>query len=193
MRRRDIAHHACMHLTRGCLLSSSTRIGFDKNTPSLKQRLEAPRLEGAVARPAARRTMLAKLMKMSARGCARAASATEPCTGIATSSRPKNTFWNPPALPGCTTQATDGVGRPARRVYRVKCNNIRIVIVGEPLTGAARTARLHGPGCRQRGAPCMQWQDRWTEECLLEPRRAARRHHTGHPRCEAPWARQRPS
>ena len=33
--------------------------------------------------------------------------------GMAISSRPKKTFWKPPETPGCTTQATEGVGRPA--------------------------------------------------------------------------------
>ena len=57
-------------------------------------------------------------MKTSAPGYAFAASGTLPCRGIATSSRPKNTFWKPPGLPGCTTQATEGVSRPARHNFR---------------------------------------------------------------------------
>ena len=36
-----------------------------------------------------------------------------PCTGIAISSLPKNSFWKPPLLPGWTTQAMDGVSLPA--------------------------------------------------------------------------------
>ena len=55
----------------------------------------------------------AKLMKTSAAGYALVASGTLPCKGMATSSRPKKTFWKPPGLPGCTTQATEGVSRPA--------------------------------------------------------------------------------
>ena len=60
----------------------------------------------------------AKLMKTSAPGYAFAASGTLPCRGIATSSRPKKTFWKPPGFPGCTTQATEGVSRPARHNLR---------------------------------------------------------------------------
>ena len=52
-------------------------------------------------------------MKTSADGYALVASGTLPCKGIATSSRPKKTFWKPPGFPGCTTQATEGVSRPA--------------------------------------------------------------------------------
>ena len=61
----------------------------------------------------------AKLMNTSARGCALTASCTLPCTGMATSSRPKNTFWKPPGLPGCTTHATDGTVRPASGPTRI--------------------------------------------------------------------------
>ena len=52
-------------------------------------------------------------MNTSAAGYAFVASGTLLCRGMATSSRPKNTFWKPPGLPGCTTHATEGVSRPA--------------------------------------------------------------------------------
>lgn len=52
-------------------------------------------------------------MKISAFGCAWAASSVLPYWGIAISSLPKNIFWKPPDAPGVTTAATDGVVRPA--------------------------------------------------------------------------------
>ena len=94
--------------------------------------------------------MLAKLMKMSARGYARAASATDPCTGIATSSRPKNTFWNPPALPGCTTQATEGVGRPTRRADKLS----RGIVKGTPTLGSCTACERSAVVWQQACSAC---------------------------------------
>ena len=94
--------------------------------------------------------MLAKLMKMSARGYARAASATDPCTGIATSSRPKNTFWNPPALPGCTTQATEGVGRPTRRVDKFSTGTLK----GAPTLGSCTACKRSAVMWQQACSAC---------------------------------------
>lgn len=59
-------------------------------------------------------------MNTSAFRCLRAPSAMEPYTGMAISSRPKNSFWNPPLEPGCTMQATEGMVRPA--VLEMHCH-----------------------------------------------------------------------
>lgn len=69
--------------------------------------------------------------------------------GMAISSWPKNSFWKPPAAPGCTITATEGVLRPARAGGSARVGAVRLQLPLPPrqlCCGHARPAsRL--PGC----------------------------------------------
>ena len=59
-----------------------------------------------------------------------------PCTGIAISSLPKKSFWKPPGLPGCTTQATEGVSLPAELVrLKPSCKTGTVLQLGKEVQG----------------------------------------------------------
>ena len=64
---------------------------------------------------------------------------------MAISSRPKNSFWKPPWLPGCTMQATEGVSRPAGRK---ECRGFRWVKEGWEAAGEWAVA--NGPAVGPR-------------------------------------------
>ena len=106
-------------------------------------------------------------MKTSARGYSLTASWVLLCRGIAISSRPKNSFWKPPATPGCTTQATEGAERPVppQHVSRLGILQLRCCLwapswclVSEQ---ALRYGQLSGASLPSRSGSTAAWCGFW--------------------------------
>ena len=109
-------------------------------------------------------------MKTSARGYSLTASWVLLCRGTAISSLPKNSFWKPPATPGCTTQATEGAERPVHPQHVSRLGAMQLLFVGlvsDLCEEALRSGPLSGASHLGRsGSTAVLCSLRWVDQSL---------------------------